>query len=218
VDAVRARSRRLARLTVSTLSVLLAAALVLAGVAWLQTQTARRQQQTAVARGLVAQAEVVREQSPRLALQLGVAAERLHPSPETEASLNHTLTSSRYAAYVPTDAGPILSAGMSADSTTLATGSEDGTVTLWDISHRDQPQQLGEPFEGDGMILSLALSADGATLAGVVEETATLEETAILWDVSDPGQPRQLIPPLGGERLRRRCGALRGRRHPRNRK
>jgi hypothetical protein len=91
----RARRRRIQAFT--ALSVLLMLALIAAGIAVTQRNTAQQQQKMAVARGLVAQADAARNTDPRTALLLGIAAHRLHNSPETQASLVTTLTSTHYA-------------------------------------------------------------------------------------------------------------------------
>ena len=49
------------------------------------------------------------------------------------------------------------------DGTLLVTGGTD--VLLWDVSTASQPQQLGSPLGAGTSVLSLALSADGNTLA-----------------------------------------------------
>jgi len=89
----RRRTLRLARSGVIALTVLLVAALAVVVSQWNQVIAA---QHTAIARGMMAQADRIRDLDPRLALQLGVAAIHLDPSPLTQAGLVQTLLSSRY--------------------------------------------------------------------------------------------------------------------------
>ncbi|NJO17135.1 MAG: hypothetical protein HC877_15740 [Thioploca sp.] len=59
--------------------------------------------------------------------------------------------------------GGVTSIALSPDGHTLASGSWDKTVRLWDVATQ---QPLGEPLKGhtDG-VYSVAFSADGHTLA-----------------------------------------------------
>jgi dipeptidyl aminopeptidase/acylaminoacyl peptidase len=74
------------------------------------------------------------------------------------------------------------------DGRTLASGSMDGTVRLWDLPSRKELGCFGaevDPFKG-GWILSVAFSPDGRTLA-----SGGLDKTARIWDVSRiTGRPR----------------------------
>jgi WD domain, G-beta repeat len=73
----------------------------------------------------------------------------------------------------------------SRDGRTLATGSRDNTVILWDMaSHR----QVGPPLTGHtDQVSSVAFSRDGRTLA-----TGSNDRTVILWDVADRSRPVRL--------------------------
>ena len=86
----RDRSRRLRTITV--LSVSLVVALAAAGFAFIQQSTAEDRQLLATARQLVAQADSVRNTDPRTALQLAIAAQRIHPSSAPITRLTNTLT------------------------------------------------------------------------------------------------------------------------------
>jgi hypothetical protein len=191
------RHRR--RRATTILSVLLVLATTAAGVAiaqqraaqW-QQRAAERQHRVATARGLVAQADAVRGTDPRLALLLGIAAERIHPDSETRASLVNTLTTTHYAGTL-TSGRRVDSLAFAPDGHTLASGSEDGTVLLWDLSDRAHPRRLGRPLTlAANPLLSVAFASDGRTLAG-----GSVDGVA-LWDVSDRARPRQLGQPLRG--------------------
>ena len=61
---------------------------------------------------------------------------------------------------------PVTSVAFSPDGKTLASGSWDNTIILWDVSNRQSPVQLGAPLSGHGIVVdSVAFSPDGKTLA-----------------------------------------------------
>lgn len=67
----------------------------------------------------------------------------------------------------------------SPDGRSLATGSWDETVRLWDLSNRDHPRPLGAPLTGHtGPVWGVAFSPDGHTLA-----TSSSDRTVRLWDL-----------------------------------
>ena len=81
VYAIQQRERRRRTLIVVVLSILLVIALIAAGLAVWQQQRASGAQRLVIARAMVAQAERIRDQDPRGALQLGVAAVQFDAGP-----------------------------------------------------------------------------------------------------------------------------------------
>ena len=73
-------------------------------------------------------------------------------------------------------AGAVNSVAFSWDGTTLAAGSGDGTVQLWDRATRRQIATLTSPT---GSVTSVAFSRDGKTLAA-----SRADHTVRLWDVA----------------------------------
>jgi WD40 repeat protein len=85
---------------------------------------------------------------------------------------------------------PVVSVAVSPDGQTLATGNDDGTTQLWDVTPHHY-HKIGGPLTGHGgPVDSVAFSPDGQTLA-----TGSDDGTAQLWDVTT-GQ--QIGDPLTG--------------------
>ena len=130
---------------------------------------------------------------PRTALQLGIAAQRIHPGGETHASLINTLTNTFYAHSLGAHRPGVLG-GVLPDGRTLATGSDDTTVRMRDLADRTRPSPLGPPLTGHtDRVVSVAFAPDGHTLA-----TSSDDATVRLWDLTDRTRPSPLGPPLTG--------------------
>ncbi|MEH2071594.1 MAG: caspase family protein [Nostoc sp.] len=76
-------------------------------------------------------------------------------------SLNRVMNKARVSIPLRGHAGNVYSVAISVDGQTIVSGSDDGTVQLWN----SQGQTLAEPLRGhQGDVISVAISADGQTI------------------------------------------------------
>ena len=92
--------------------------------------------------------------------------------------------------------GQVYSVAFSPNGTTVATGSRDQAILLWDVESREA---LGPPLEGhEGWVMGLAFSPDGRVLA-----SASADGTILLWQVGEfldgtEASVRSIGPPVAG--------------------
>ena len=190
-EAARRSNRRLRALTVSLVVLVVVVGLVAVMAsrasqnASQQRDIAQRQLQIATAQSLAGQADTVIDDDPRTALMLGIAALDIHDDPATRSSLVNSLITTPFAGSLTGHNDSVRELAFSRDGRTLATGSRDNRVILWDMaSHR----QVGPPLTGHtDQVSSVAFSRDSRTLA-----TGSNDRTVILWDVADRSRPIRL--------------------------
>ncbi|MCA6091055.1 WD40 repeat domain-containing protein [Streptomyces sp. SCA3-4] len=173
----RARKRRLTRLRTlaSVLAVLLVLALTAGTVAFQQWQSARNNHRLALSRESAARAELLARESPEAAMLSALTAYRHAPTVEARSSLLST-----YARHRSDDLNghraTVNTVAYSPDGRTLATGSDDHTVKLWEAGSG----KALATFRGHtDSVNALAFSPDGRTLASVSHD-----RSAKLWDVA----------------------------------
>lgn len=151
-----------------------------------QAQRANEQSQRAVAardvalsRQLAAQAVTRLNGQYDLGVLLGLEAQRIAHTVEARASLLQALQAAPpgLIAFLRGHTLVVTALAHSPDGKVLASGSNDGTIRLWDLARR---APLGMPLRaGAAAIASLAFSPHGAILAAGANDGATQ-----LWDVA----------------------------------
>jgi WD40 repeat protein/uncharacterized caspase-like protein len=100
-------------------------------------------------------------------------------------------TARRLPTEMPTIWGPVDSVAFSSDGKTLASGSSDGTIKLWDVA---SGQELKTLKGHSNVVYSVAFSPDEKML-----ESASWDNTIKLWDVSSGNNLASLIAPDDGD-------------------
>ncbi len=199
LDAGRRHSRRRRLRAITVLTVLLLVVTAAGTVAVVEWRGALRQrnaaedaQVRATVEALLARADTVRDTDPRAALRFALAADEIATGPETKANLLETLIDTgRVTASLTGHTDSVLSVAVSPDGDTLATGSDDGTVILWDVTDRTRPHRRGtltghkDSLGHKDSVWSVAFTPDGDILV-----TGSDDGTVILWDVTDRANPR----------------------------
>jgi WD40 repeat protein len=124
-------------------------------------------------------------QDPERGILLAVAAvEEYAPSAKAHLALSATLTESRVRGYLQGPGGAVSAVAYIPDGRKIATGSQDGTVRIWDAGTRAELLVLAGHAS---KVRSLSFSPDGASLLSASEDG-----TARVWNVVD-GKQRLLV-------------------------
>ncbi|MFI9508044.1 AAA family ATPase [Nocardia sp. NPDC052566] len=191
----RTQNRRL-RVLVAGLALLLVVAGVATVLAVLQQRAADEQKRSATARLVVAEAEAARASDPRRALQLGIAADRIHSDPGTRASLVGTLAATRYAGTLNGFTDEVRALTYSADGRIVAVGAQhvngqtgyQDVISLWAVSDTGPPRRIGDLRSGGGNFAVMRFAPNSRILLTHGEKVDN-EETLALWDIADPAAP-----------------------------
>ncbi|MGH3853780.1 MAG: TIR domain-containing protein [Pseudonocardiaceae bacterium] len=193
VRAAKEHERRRNTSIIAVLSTLLVLALIASIVAFQQRGTAQTQRDTAIFNQITGQADQLRSTDVSLAAQLDLTAYRMQPTPNLRTALI-TLGNATLSTPLAGHTNAVAAVAFSPDGHTLATGSWDQTVRLWNVADLAHPTSLGQPLTGHtNWVATVAFSPDGHTLA-----SGSYDQTVRLWNVTDPTHPTSLGQPLTG--------------------
>ena len=185
---------RLARRAAVVVTILLLLALGAAFYGFGQQHIANKQRQRALIQSVAALAAVVdkRENDSEQATLLALEAARMNAQQEAavawliDDSLRTLLSAPVYKTILGGHDWNVRSVAFSPDGQRLASGSEDRTIRLWEVSDPSAPPTILEGHES--WVWSVAFSPDGQRLASGSED-----RTIRLWEVSDPSAPPTIL-------------------------
>jgi hypothetical protein len=187
------RERRRLRTAVAVFAGLMLFAVAGAGFAYLQSQKAERQSRIALSRQIAAQALVELPKNPQLSLLLAVESVARTQTEgvfdrTTACSLLHTILAATGGIPLSGHTKPVVATAFSPSGNSLATGSADGTVRLWNPG---LPATSPIVLHGhSGPITNLSFSADSRWLV-----TSSQDGTARLWDLASAETARPITLP-----------------------
>ncbi|MEU0165445.1 helix-turn-helix domain-containing protein [Streptomyces iakyrus] len=189
------KGRRRYRLVLTAVATALCLALVAAGLAVGQWQSAVTAQHLAESRQLAAQSGALLDSQPDLAALLAVHAYRTSPTREATAAL-YAAAALPLRKRLTGGTEPVDAIALSPDGRTLATHSGDGTVRIWELPGGRVLRTL---FTGHNTTSeAAAFSPDGRTLAAAT--SGGTGAVVSLWDPATGRKLRTLTVPDGSVR------------------
>ncbi|MDQ1745403.1 MAG: hypothetical protein QOE23_3742 [Pseudonocardiales bacterium] len=185
LNTARNRAVRAARRARGLLVMLLALVVGLAATSLIAIrfqEKANQQRDLAVAEQLISQSESLRDSEPRIAKLKSLAAWSIEHSSDARYAMLAS-ASAPGIAKLTGHTQRVNTLAFSPDGKTLASGSDDGTVRLWDVPGQRQVGGLVVGHTGD--VFTMAFSRDGKTLAS---GSGTSSDTVGLWDVASGRQ------------------------------
>ena len=168
------RERRKRR-TIMSLAVFSIITLMLAGFSGLQWQQAVEQRDTAIARELAFQSEILRDNSLNLAVILAIESLNKKETPEGYQAMLHGLELLPYRISRLELGSLDISVTFSPDGKHIATTSRDNTSRIWDTATGTQLAKM----EHEDRVNAATYSPDGKYIA-----TASRDNTSRIWDAA----------------------------------
>ncbi|MFF9811685.1 WD40 repeat domain-containing protein, partial [Streptomyces coeruleorubidus] len=187
------KGRRRYRLVLTAVTAALCLALVAAGLAVVQWQSAVTAQHLAQSRQLAAQSGALLDSEPDLASLLAVHAYRTSPTREATAAL-YAAAALPLRKRLTGGTEPVDSIALSPDGHTVAANSRDGKVRIWSLPGGQLRHTLAGYDSGE----VAAFSPDGRTLA--VASAGGAGAVTTLWDPVTGRKLRTLTVPDGSVR------------------
>ena len=182
--------RRNAFMTVIAIAAIIA--LFVAGFFYFQAQSQAKNARVAKIDTMAVQSMFLRDENFQISLLLGIEAinelsnERLDSVPAQSALLKNSQTNPRLEQFLYGKTGPVVSAIFSPDGKTLASGTYDKDIMLWDVKTRRPIDKL---IGHKSIIRSIAFNPDGSLMA-----SGSQDNTIMLWDM----KTRQPLKKLSG--------------------
>ena len=164
----------------STQVALVGTSQAIAATAQVNAEEAQKQARISRLGELAAQSVSLRDKNFLISLLLGVEAligtnERITSVQAQSALLENSQSNPRLEQFLSGNTGPVVSAVFSPDGKTLASGTYDKDILLWDVKTR---QPMGKLSGHSDIVRSLAFSRDGSMMASGSED-----KNIILWDM-----------------------------------